>query len=830
MRTTRIDLGGTWEFRRADGPEEWLPACVPGVVQGDLMAAGRLEDPFVGTNEDKAQWVGAAPWTYRRRFDAPALAEGVRAFLVFEGLDTFATVFLNGRPVGTADNMLVPWRFDVTDSLATGENELVVAFDSTEARAAAAAAAYGVPLANAGRAPNGSFVRKAPCHFGWDWGPTVLTVGIWRPVRLEIVPKAFIESLDAWGEPDAAGAATICVAVEAAGPAAEGLSMEVEVASPGGARRGGRSVPLAAGQGRAEFHVAKADLWWPNGMGGQPLYAVRVRIVADGETVDQRMVRVGVRRLELVQEDDAFGKSFYFRVNGQALFSKGANWIPADALPPRVTPERYRDLVDSCAEAGMNMLRVWGGGYYEDEAFYDRCDERGILVWQDFMFACALYPGDDPAFAENVEAEAAATVRRLRRHACLAIWCGNNEMESGWFDWGWNKRHPPRVWQAYERIFHDILPTAVAAYDPRRPYVRSSPTSAEVGKPSDPASGDTHFWGVWHGDTSHFGYLESGHRFVSEFGFQSLPSMETLGPVIPLAERRLDSPSMLQHQKCGRGNEKIERAVEVWLGRPKDFESLIHLSQVYQALAIRTGVEHWRRSAPRTMGALYWQANDCWPVASWASLDYAGRWKALHYAARRFFAPYLVSGLADAKGFRLWATAGFDAAAARADVDWSVRTWDGRTLATGRAPAALETGRTGGPVEVAWADAGGADPASVYVAADLLVAGRPVSRTILAPVPLAQVALPDPKVRAAVRVEGGGACVDVTADSVALAVALEAEGVAGRFDDNFFDLLPGERRRVRLLSESPMTRAAAEGLAGGLRVRTLYDSRAPLGD
>ncbi|MBE3070115.1 MAG: hypothetical protein IMZ66_07745, partial [Planctomycetes bacterium] len=712
MRTTRIDLCGRWEFCRADaeGAEEWLPARVPGVVQGDLMDAGRLEDPFVGTNEDKVQWVGEARWTYRRRFDAPALGEGARAYLVFEGIDTFARVFLNGGPVGASDNMFIPWRFDVTGLLAAGENELVVALEPAPERAAAAAEAYGVPLANVARAPHGAFIRKAPCHFGWDWGPTLLTAGLWRPVHLEIVPRAFIDALDVCGDPGEDGGGTLTVSVEAAGPDAAGLEVAVDVTAPDGTALGSRSAPLAVPPEPLAFPVESAALWWPNGMGPQPLYTVRVRLVAGGETVDERTVRAGIRRLELVREPDAFGRSFFFRVNGRALFAKGANWIPADALPPRVSPARYRDLVDSCAEAGMNMLRVWGGGYYEDEAFYDRCDERGLLIWQDFMFSCALYPGDDPAFAENVAAEAASVVRRLRRRTCLALWCGNNEIESGWFDWGWHQKHPPRAWQGYERIFHDILPKAVAAHDPGRAYVPSSPTSAEVGRPSDPASGDVHYWAVWHGETSHFGYLESGHRFVSEFGFQSLPSMETLGPVVAPAERRLDSPSMLQHQKCAKGNEKIARAVEAWLGRPKDFESLIYLSQVYQATAIRTGVEHWRRSAPRTMGALYWQANDCWPVASWASLDYAGRWKALHYAARRFFAPQMVSGLADAERVRVWCTSETEA---EAEVAWSVRTWDGRLLSEGRRTATLQPG-SARMLELAWAEARGARPESAY--------------------------------------------------------------------------------------------------------------------
>jgi beta-mannosidase len=828
MRTARIDLGGAWEFSCSDvdGPEQWLPGRVPGTVQGDLMAAGRLEDFAVATNEDKVQWVSAAKWAYRRRFDAPALPKGARAILVFEGLDTFATILLNGRPVGTANNMFMPWRFDVTESLAAGENELVVMFDSTEARARAAAEAYGVKLPSPGTSPNGVFVRKAPCHFGWDWGPTVLAVGIWRPVRLEIAARAFIDAIDAWGDPGPGDGGRLRLAVEVAGPDAEGLALAVTAcALRGRTNVGAAEAPIVGGRASVEIPVEKAELWWPNGLGAQPLYRLRVRLMAGRQIVDERMVRVGIRCLELVREDDVYGRSFALRANGQTFFAKGANWIPADSLPPRVTPQRYRDLVDSCADAGMNMLRVWGGGYYEDEAFYDRCDERGILIWQDFMFACGMYPGDDPAYAESVRAEAEEAIKRLRNHTCMALWCGNNEMESGWFEWGWSKTYPERVWHAYERIFHDILPKAVAALDPRRPYVPSSPHSTGVGCPNDASSGDCHYWQVWHGQGSHFDYLKSTHRFVSEFGFQSLPALATLSAVIPPEERRLDSPSMLKHQKCASGNDKIARAVETWLGRPRDFESLIYLSQVYQALAVRTGVEHWRRSAPRTMGALYWQANDCWPVASWASLDYYGRWKALHYAARRFFAPYLVSGLVDQESARIWATADFGAAPVEVQVRWHVWTWDGRLLHISDRTFPLAGGETVEATKVMLEGLAGFAPASAYVAAELLVDRKAVSRTILAPVPLAQVALPDPKVRTKVRKARGGAVVEVVAESVALAAGLEADGVAGRFEDNFFDLLPGEKREVKFLAPDRLDKSAVERLAATLRVRTVYDAR-----
>lgn len=828
MRTPRLSLDGAWEFCRTDAesPGEWLPGRVPGCVQTDLMVAGRLDDPFFGTNENEAQWVGRARWAYRRRFDAPALAAGARAYLVFEGLDTFARVFLNGVPVGSADNMFILWRFDVTEALAEGANEVSVSFDSTEARAKVLAEAYGIPLASAARAPNAPFVRKAQCHFGWDWGPTLLTVGIWRPVRLEVVPRARIASLDAWGDPAEGGTAVLHAVIEAQGSSLEGLTVEAVARAPTGRAVVGRAeVPLKDGRAAIAIPMAAARLWWPNGMGAQPLYRLGLRLRAGRSVVDEGTVRVGIRHLELVREPDAWGRSFHFRVNGRPLFAKGANWIPADAFPARVTTEDCRRLVADCAAVGMNMLRVWGGGYFEDPPFYDACDEHGILVWQDFLFGCALYPGDDDAFAENVRLEAEAAVKRLRPHTCLALWAGNNEIESGWFEWGWSKTHPERIWRAYERIFHDILPAAVAAFDGRRAYIPSSPTSQEVGHPNDPASGDAHLWNVWHGQDDHAGYLKCDHRFVSEFGFQSIPAMETMRAAIPADEMRLDSPAMLQHQKSPGGNEKVDRAVRRWFGRPKDFASLVYLSQVYQALTVRTGVEHWRRSAPRTMGALYWQANDCWPVASWAGLDFFGRWKALHYAARRFFAPYLASGLSDEQGARVWATADFEAPPANAELIWQVRTCDGRVLREGYRPERLEPGRTSEPLEIRWADAFDGPAAPLYAVAELRVDGKAVSRTVLLATPPADAPLADPGLCIKTRKARGGAVVDVAAKRLALAVYLEAEGCPGRFADNFFDLLPGEKRAVKFMAQEPLGAADVENLARRLRVMTLYDAR-----
>ncbi len=801
MQITRLDLCAGWTLRQADAKNvEPIPATVPGSVQADLLVAGHIPDPFYGTNEDRVQWVGQAAWEYRIVFEAPELpGPDARAALVFEGLDTFATITLNGRPVGTADNMFRPWRFDVTDALAAGKNELVVRFDSAEAKADEAAAAYGFDLPQTTQSkPHRGFVRKAQCHFGWDWGPQLVCVGLWRPVRLEIVPRARIAGLDAWGEPGENGAGTLGLSVEVGGPRPEGLALECVATSPEGDEVGRVRVPVEDGRATARIALARAALWWPAGLGAQPLYGLDARLV-DGEAlVDRTSVRVGIRRLELVREPDEWGESFHFRANGVDFFAKGANWVPADALPTRMTPGRYRRLLADGRDAGMNMLRVWGGGFYEDPAFYHLCDEMGLLVWQDFMYACALYPGDDDAFLAGARAEAEWVVRRLRRHTSLALWCGNNECEEGWHFWGWKDACPPRVWQGYLRLFHEMLPAVVAEHDRRRPYIPSSPHSTdshERGDARGEASGDCHVWSVWFGSLDGRTYIESGARFASEFGFQSFPPLATLRAALPVDAMRIDSPAMLHHQRSKDGNAKILEALRTWAGEPRDFAALVYLSQVYQARTLRLGVEHFRRAAPRTMGTLYWQANDCWPVASWSSLDYHGRWKALHYAARRFYAPLLVSGLADETGATFWATADFGAEPREAEVAWQVLRWDGAELENAARRVTLRPGTTARAARIVWDDLG-ARPEEVYVAAALRDPGaaEPWSRALVLPVAPVRVALPDPGLELAP--EGENA-VRVRARNVALAVALEAEGEDGRFEDSFFNLLPGEARVIR---------------------------------
>jgi beta-mannosidase len=631
------------QFRQV-GSDEWLPAQVPGCVHTDLLAQDRIPDPFVADNELQVQWVTERDWEYRLTFDASVdlLAE-VRVFLVCNGLDTLAEVAFNGQPLGRTDNMFRRYRWNVTERLAEGANEVRVVFFSPTAFIRARQAER--PLVSPSRSiPGGPHIRKAPCQFGWDWGPQLPPIGIWKEIRLEGHTTARLEDVHL-RQRHTDGAVVVSADVGVERWQGADLKVVLRLTPPGGGDGEETWFWLKnqASVGETEIEVADPQLWWPNGYGPQPLYGIEVKLYQGETLLDQRCFQIGLRTLELRQEPDAFGTSFTFVVNGVPVFTKGANWIPADSFPTRISDEYLEHLIRSAADVHMNMLRVWGGGLYEEERFYDLCDRYGILVWQDFIFSCSIYP-DDEVFFENVRVEAIENIRRLRHRASLALWCGNNEMEEEWDKWGWDTPEQQRLRDGYDRMFHRLLPELCAAEDPDRPYWPSSPSSdTPFVQPTSVRAGDTHNWEVWHESRPFEAYRDHDSRFVSEFGFQSLPPIETIRTYADEADWNMTSYMMEHHQRNAAGNGKIITYMTDHFRLPKDFSSLVYLSQLLQAEAVRTGVEYWRRNRRCTSGALYWQLNDCWPVASWASLDCFGRWKALHYAARRFFAPVLLS-------------------------------------------------------------------------------------------------------------------------------------------------------------------------------------------
>lgn len=620
-------LGSGWSFSESDSPQSY-PATVPGCVHLDLHRNGLIPDPFWGSNELELQWIEERDWTYRCEFSVTGdIASQENIELVADGIDTLSTLVLNGITLGDTNNMFVGKRFLLNGALKSGANCLEVSFHNPMAyiKANEHPGHFKEPNDCVG---GSSYLRKAPYAFGWDWGPRFVTCGVYREIRIEGWSHGRIEGVRILQDHSDAGV-RLDFHIEIVN--GEECSVKCFVKAPNGC-----VIEVVDGT----CHLENPDLWWPNGHGKQPLYELTIHLIRHGVVIDTRHQRIGLRTVTLDRHADQWGESFQFVINGRAIFAKGANWIPPHSFLPAATPNTYDHLITSAVSANMNMLRIWGGGVYETEQFYNLCDEKGLLVWQDFMFACALYPGDAP-FLRSVEEEAKYQVRRLEGHPCLALWCGSNEIEQ----W-WKVISETEAWKAaYQEIFYDILPTAVRKYGSGTGYWPSSPHNPdgyEMGYNSE-HKGDNHYWGVWHERKPVKAYEDHGFRFCSEFGMQSYSSPEVALTFCDPENLNVLGPAMENHQKNAAGNQII---LDYLTGRyrfPKDYESLAYLSQLNQAYSMKVAVEHFRRSSPRTMGALFWQLNDCWPGFSWSSIEFGGNWKALHYEARRFFASALVS-------------------------------------------------------------------------------------------------------------------------------------------------------------------------------------------
>ncbi|MEP6902672.1 MAG: hypothetical protein ABJA66_13040, partial [Actinomycetota bacterium] len=632
---TEISLNGDWKFRET-GKDEWLPATVPGCVHTDLLANKVIEDPFYRDNEKRLQWIGKTDWEYRTVFNVSAeMLKRQNIEIVFQGLDTYANVFLNDKAILDADNMFRVWRADVKNVLKQGENVLRIKFRSpiNEILPRMAKLDYELPAINDQGEKTSPYTRKAPYQYGWDWGPRFVTSGVWKPVNLVAWDNARIEDLQIKQNKLSKENADLSAVVEVVASAETDATIEIEntndkkiVAT--------KQVKLTNGVNKIalDFALVNPKLWYPIGLGEQSLYTFKAKLTVNKKAIDTQSKRTGLRSLELRQKPDQYGISFEFVVNGIPVFGRGANWIPADIFPTRVTKEKYKNLLVSLKDANMNMLRVWGGGIYEDDYYYDLADEMGILVWQDFMFACSMYPGDK-AFLDNVRFEAIDNVKRLRNHPSIVIWVGNNEIETAWQHWGgWKDKNPNSVWDDYQKIFLRLLPEVLDEYDSSRPYWQSSPSSNFQADSEFQGIGDTHYWAVWHAEKPYKEYEKQFPRFMSEYGFQSFPEYETVKTYTTEEDRAsIETPIMLAHQRHPRGNQLVRAYMLREYNEPKDFESFLYVSQVLQAEGIKIGAEHFRRIMPRNMGSLYWQANDCWQVASWSGMDYFGRWKALMY-------------------------------------------------------------------------------------------------------------------------------------------------------------------------------------------------------
>jgi beta-mannosidase len=824
----QVSLDGTWRACRGDD-DDWFDAPVPGCVHTALLAAGRIEDPFYRDNEDRLQWITEANWRYRREFDVSrAILGRERVRLVFDGLDTLATVALNGRELGRTDNMFRSWEFDAKEALVGTGNRLEILFASPLPYFAERERIRHLPDWHGPREVDGrGWLRKSPCSFGWDWGPHLASCGPWKSVGVRAWDAARIADIGVRQDHSRPGSVTLSVALEVERAGAREAALEAEVSLLREGSEVARTVvDVAADRAAASLAVEHPELWWPNGHGSQPLYDVVATLRDDGgRQLDEASRRIGLRTLRLDRHPDQWGESFQFVVNGMPFFAKGANWIPADTFPTRLARADYDRLVGVAASVNRNKLRLWGGGIWERDEFYEACDERGICVWHDFMFSCSAYPAFDGAFLANVRAEAEENVRRLRHHPSIALWCGNNELEQGLVGDAWTDR--TMSWEDYGRLFDRLLPDVVREIDPDRDYWPASPHTSVGDRRAfnDPASGDAHLWEVWHGRRPFEWYRTCAHRFNSEFGFQSFPEPRTVRGYTEPGDRNVTSWVMERHQRSGIGNTVIMQYLLDWFRIPTGFDATLRLSQVLQAMAMKYAVEHWRRSMPRGMGTLYWQLDDCWPVASWSSIDWHGRWKALHFLARRFFAPVLVSGLEDSSAGTVEVHVTSDLSEPfEGTASWALTTVEGERLDGGTIPVAAAGGgsRPAGTIDAKrHLDLRG--PRDLLVWLDLERGGAAVSSNLVLFARPKHLELRDPEIRSVSTQDGDGFRVELSARRPALWAWIEVDGVDARCSDSFLNLRPG---RPMAIAVQPAGRMSLKEFSRKLKVRSLVDTYA----
>ena len=834
LKTAVKNLHEGWKFRQAR-LTNWYPATVPGVVHTDLLQNKIIEDPFFRLNERGLQWIDKEDWVYETCFTLAAdMMRKENMELVFEGLDTYADVYLNDECILKADNMFRRWSIPVRQYIREENNILKVYFHSPVKIDVPKwdALPYQYPASN-DQSENGGlfnkkisiFARKAGYHYGWDWGPRLVTSGIWRPVYIRAwsdlrINDVFIEQKEV-----GAGRAVIAGHVELdADKDMDGVLVTITDEATGRVL-GEWQADLKRGTNRVtvDFVLHKPKLWWSNGLGEPFLYRFRTDIIAGGELLDSKTERVGIRSLKVVHQPDKDGHTFYIELNGRPVFAKGANYIPSDNFLPRVTPENYKRTILDAAGVNMNMLRVWGGGIYENDVFYDLCDEHGIMIWQDFMFACSMYPAEG-ALLDNIHQEAVDNVKRLRNHACIALWCGNNECQDAWLGWGWkceierqNKEYADKIWAQYRQQYHVTLPGVVREYAPGTFYWPSSPFAFE-GEMSGTTDGDRHYWSVWHGKAPISDYDSEKSRFFSEYGFQSFPEFESVKRYAPYPEDwDIRSEVMMSHQ---RGGDHANGLIETYLlneyKKPRDFRAFLYMNHVLQGDAIKTAIESHRRQMPYNMGTLFWQHNDCWPVASWASRDYYGRWKAQHYYVRKAYDDILISSVVEGDDLIVYAVSDrLENTSGRLQLQ--VCQFDGTVVHHW----GKSVGISGNDSRVCFSAPlakllEGADRGTVYVRVDYTDKSGRVYHNNYCLGKQKDMDYPKVDLQTEVRSIEGGYEVTVSADKFARAVCLSVADNESVYSDNYFDVQPKSSVQVQV-----RTRLSAEAFNGSLRLTCL---------
>lgn len=798
----KINLNGKWKFKAVDAYEtlprglrsvlRWMPAKVPGTVHTDLLANRKIPDPFYRMNENEVQWVDQQQWVYKREVRIPATLLNHDAIqLVCEGLDTYAQIRINRKIVGETSNMFVEHRLDVKRYLRPGKNTIEILFDSPSIRPKAVEKKHGA--LRVALEPHRVYVRKAQYSYGWDWGPKLTTSGIWRNISLEVSSHARLQHPHVKVLTLNSREAVVQVSVEVERVRSAGLSVRMLVT--GEQSYAEQTSAVRGNTVRTTFRIAKPKLWWPNGYGGQPMYDALFSLRKDGKEIHRLEVPFALRTVQLVQEKDSEGKSFVIEINGKKIYCKGANWIPCDTFIPRIADSTYKTLLYLAKDAHMNMIRVWGGGIYEQDIFYTLCDRLGLMVWQDFMYACGEYP-EQPWFLKQSKEEAEKVVKRLRNHPGIVVWCGNNECE-----YDFCAKNPGKTPDDLRgaKIFRDILPSVVARHDGTRPYWRSSPFGE--GFPNAESNGTHHQWTVWDLWKDYREYENDDARFVAEFGFQAPANRETFDEVSVPSDRHPQSRFMEHHNKKMEGPERLFRFLSAHYRVGTSFDDFIYKGQLVQGDALKFAVEHWRRRKFKTAGSLFWQLNDCWPVSSWAVIDAALRPKAGYYFAKRFFAPMLVSLRQTQGGVEVWITNDL-LRPEMVSVSVFLRPLNGKEIWKQSKTMAISANTSAPVMRIAPSQLKCNNPASYYLHALVSLDGWTASENRLFFVEPKHLLLPRGSVKTSLRAVGSNEFeLALRSGTFVKNLRVEVKGEDAVLSDNYFDMDAGMSKVVQLKSK-----------------------------
>jgi len=827
----KYELSNNWQFKQ-QGKNDWYPATIPGCVHTDLLNNKLIPDPFFGTNEKNLQWIGENDWDYNISFNLPEeTLKKKNIELVFEGLDTYADVYLNDSLILSADNMFRTWRVNCKDLL-KDRNILAVHFNNV----------FKINLPKWKEAPlrlmafsNNDqadtmvalYSRKAQFHYGWDWGPRFVTCGIWRSVYIEAWDEFKINNVQIIQKNVSKVNAGINSFVNISADKNEHANIKVLV---DGNEVIQKYVDLIPGINKidVDFVLNKPKLWWTNGLGSHYLYSFKYLVSAGNRLCDSKEYKIGIRSLEVVRQKDSLGISFYVKLNGIPVFIKGASYIPQDNFQNRVTNQRYEYMVKSAADVHMNMLRVWGGGIYENDEFYNLCDQYGILVWQEFMFACAMYPADS-LFINSVKHEIVDNVTRLRNHSCLALYCGNNENEISWQQWGWKDLYSINDREKYEnnlhKLFYQEIPEALYETDSTRYYHHSSPSAGFNGV--SPTEGDIHYWGVWHGKDPFDNFNKNIARFMSEYGFQSYPEINTIKKYALPEDLQLHSEVMLSHQRCMADNRKDKeygnRLIQTYMERqykqPKDYESYVYVSQVLQAEGVKIAIEAHRRNMPFCMGTLFWQIDDCWPVASWSSIDYYGNWKALHYYLQKEYGTFLISPLMGGNNLNFYIISD-SIENVNGELKITSMDFNGKEIFSKIYNVSINANKSDDYIVLNANElTKDNDKSKLIVTAQLMADGKLLTENTYFFYDPKKLELEKPDIKvSAVKTDDGYELI-INANKYAKDVYLSFENIKGSFTENYFDLLPGVTKKIEF-----KTRMQVNDFTEKLKIKSLVDS------